>query len=68
MTLKDLLNVIDFGFNEHRARVKFININCSDNKQEQTFSFNFGLSDFVKNGERNIPLILSKKGFECRSY
>ena len=61
MTLKDLLNVINFGFNEHRAQVKFINIDCSNNEQKQTFSFNFGLSGFVDNGRCNIPLMLSKK-------
>ena len=61
MTLKDLLNVIDFGFNEHREQVTLINVHYSNDEQEQEFSFNFGLSDFVVDGKRNIPLILPKK-------
>lgn len=61
MTLKDFFKITNFGFNEHRRQVKFVNIYCSDDKQEQTFSFNFGLSGFVDDGKRNIPLMLSKK-------
>lgn len=61
MTLKDLLNVIDFGFNEHRGQVAFIHIHYSDDEQGQAFSFNFGLGDFVEEGKENLPLILPKK-------